>query len=210
MAHKIDLENWKRKQHFEFFKDFDNPFFNLVTNVDCTNLLTVTKEYKLSSFISYVYLSLKAAVETEEFKYRIVNGEVVVHDSLSAGSTVLLEDETFVFVYFNYDTDFIRFHDTALQKIEAAKRDKTLQPGEENGPVIHYSTIPWISFSGLQHARHYKLKDSVPKIVFGKIFDEGDRRKLPVSIDVHHALMDGYHVGKYLELFQKYLNEFKP
>lgn len=209
MAHKIDLESWKRKQHFEFFKEFDNPFFNLVTNVDCTNLLNVTKKNNLSSFLSYVYLSLKAAIKTEEFRYRIIEDEVVIHDTLQAGSTVLLEDETFVFVYFDYDPDFNRFHETALKKIEEAKNDKTLSPGEENGPVIHYSTIPWISFTGLQHARHYKLKDSVPKIVFGKIFNEADRRKLPISIDVHHALMDGYHVGKYLELFQSYLNSFK-
>ncbi len=208
MARKIDINKWNRKQHFNFFKDFDNPFFNLTLNVDCTNLFDMTRRNKLSSFVSYIYLSLQTAIDIEEFRFRIVNDEVICYDTLMAGSTILTENNTFVFAYFDYNENFKTFHDAALEKIKSAKTETALIPGEENGNVIHYSTIPWVSFTGLQHARHHKLKDSVPKIVFGKTFNDGDRLKLPMAIDVHHALMDGYHVGKYIERFQKYLDEF--
>jgi len=31
------------------------------------------------------------------------------------------------------------------------------------------------------------------------------RKVMPVSVHVHHALMDGYHVGQYIELFGQLL-----
>jgi chloramphenicol O-acetyltransferase type A len=43
-------------------------------------------------------------------------------------------------------------------------------------------------------------------MVFGKIFDDGPRRMMPFSVEVHHALVDGVHVGKFFNLFQEKLN----
>jgi len=47
--------------------------------------------------------------------------------------------------------------------------------------------------------------DSIPQMVFGKYFKDGATSKMPFSIEVHHALIDGYHVAKYHEKFQDYL-----
>ena len=66
--------------------------------------------------------------------------------------------------------------------------------------------IPWISFTSFAHARKPGKEDSVPKIVFGKYTQKNDLTKTPVSVEVHHSLMDGIHVGKFFELFQVYLN----
>ena len=75
--------------------------------------------------------------------------------------------------------------------------------------VIHYSSIPWCTFTGLTHARNFKAEDSAPKITFGKMFSKGEKRIMPVSIYVHHGLVDGLHVGEYMGLFQKLMNESK-
>lgn len=73
--------------------------------------------------------------------------------------------------------------------------------------VIHYSTVPWISFTALTHERNFAMPDSIPKMTFGKYFKEGNRLLLPLSINGHHGLMDGYHIGQYFELFQQLLNK---
>lgn len=39
----------------------------------------------------------------------------------------------------------------------------------------------------------------------GKFKKEQDRILLPFSVQVHHGLMDGYHVGKYYNLLEEYL-----
>jgi chloramphenicol O-acetyltransferase len=54
------------------------------------------------------------------------------------------------------------------------------------------------------NARRSLAEDSVPKIIFGKYEVEGGRVRLPVSVEVHHALMDGVHVGRYFERLQEH------
>lgn len=81
-----------------------------------------------------------------------------------------------------------------------------LDPSGPGQNVIHYSSVPWIKFTSVSHARSFKFKDSCPKISFGKIFDENERKMMPVSIHVHHALADGYHIGLFIDKFQELLN----
>ena len=46
----IDLENWNRKEHYEFFLNYDNPYFGIVTEIDCTIAFDKAKQEKKSFF----------------------------------------------------------------------------------------------------------------------------------------------------------------
>ncbi|HET6645746.1 MAG TPA: CatA-like O-acetyltransferase, partial [Pyrinomonadaceae bacterium] len=70
---------------------------------------------------------------------------------------------------------------------------------------IHFSVLPWLSFTSFAHARNKGRAESVPKIAFGKFTREDDRMLLPISVEVHHALMDGLHVGKFITRFEELL-----
>lgn len=50
-------------------------------------------------------------------------------------------------------------------------------------------------------------EDSIPRISFGKYFYQDDKVLLPYSIQVNHMLLDGIHVGKYMERLQEFLDE---
>jgi chloramphenicol O-acetyltransferase type A len=95
----------------------------------------------------------------------------------------------------------------AKQEIERVQNSTGLVPAISGENVIHYSSIPWINFTALSHARAFSFPDSCPKISFGKMTEENGKKQMPLSVHVHHALMDGYHVGQYLDLFQTLLNE---
>jgi chloramphenicol O-acetyltransferase type A len=207
MKTKIDINNWKRKEHFLFFKTYDEPFWGITTNVNCTNTYKKSKELNIPFFVYYLYLSLKSVNQIEEFKYRIEGEEVYCYEVVHAAATVLRENGTFGFSYIKYNKDLQVFTENAKQEIKRVKNDDRLMPLGSGENVIHYTAIPWISFSGVSHARRFSLKDSVPKIAFGKIHVESGHKLLPISIHAHHALVDGLHVGKYLELFQKLLDE---
>ena len=73
--------------------------------------------------------------------------------------------------------------------------------------MVQYSVLPWLSFTSNSHARQLSHSDSVPKITFGKLERVEEKLKMPMSVHVNHALMDGYHVGQYVEYFQKLLNQ---
>jgi len=207
---KLDVENWNREEHFHFFKKYDNPFFNICTEVEVTQLYHLSKKEGFSFFIATLFASTKAANLVEQFRYRIKDAGVIIYDIIHAGSTVLNEDETFGFGYFDYSLSFNEFNEVAkkvLQKM--SKIDENFEPRDNQDNLIHYSVLPWISFSGLSHPRKFNTDDSIPKIVFGKYSKKDDKLMMPISIDVHHSLVDGFHVAKYLDTFQKLLNDEK-
>jgi len=131
----------------------------------------------------------------------------LVYDKINASPTINRPDGTFGFSYMEYDADFEKFHLSAKMEIERVQKSTGLQPAVSGENVIHYSSIPWINFSSLSHARNFGFKDSCPKISFGKMMDLEGRRIMPVAIHVHHGLMDGIHVGEFLEKFQNLMNQ---
>jgi chloramphenicol O-acetyltransferase type A len=49
--------------------------------------------------------------------------------------------------------------------------------------------------------------DYVPRFAWGKYFEEGKCLKMPLSVQGHHAIMDGIHMGKFYGLIEEYLKQ---
>lgn len=207
MKYKLDLERWSRKDHFTFFTQFEEPFFGVTVNIDCTTAYHYSKDSKSSFFLYYLYKSLVAANQIETFRYRIENKDVIVYDTANASPTINRKDGTFGFAYIDFYHDYNRFYKEAQAEVNRVQKSVGLVPAISGENVIHYSSIPWINFTSLSHARAFSFKDSIPKISFGKMTEENGQLKMSMSIHVHHGLMDGYHVGEYINLFQDLMNE---
>jgi Chloramphenicol O-acetyltransferase len=207
MKHKIDLPTWKRREHFEIFKNFDEPLFGITVRVECSAAYRTTKNLGWPFSLYYLYLSLKAANEIEEFRYRIIDDRVYCFDSVGAGPTVFRDDETYGCAYFPYNEDVTTFMIQAKAETERVKIERGLKFPHIGEDLIHYSTLPWVDFTAVNHARRLDIARSVPKITFGKITNDSDKTWLPVDVHVNHALMDGFHVGKFINRFQELLNE---
>jgi chloramphenicol O-acetyltransferase type A len=208
MQRYLDITNWARHDVFEFFRAFDKPYFNICTRLDVTNLLATLQAHpNVSVSLAYHYFALRAANEIEPFRYRLRDGKVLVHDTIHAGTTVLLPNETFTLAYFNYEANFKKFIDQAERAVsDVLSGDGGFRP-EPRDDRIHFTTLPWVSFTSFSHARNWGREDSVPKIAFGKFIKEDGRTLLPFSVEVHHALMDGLHVGRYLSLMEQLLGD---
>jgi chloramphenicol O-acetyltransferase type A len=116
---------------------------------------------------------------------------------------VLLPNETFTLAYFDYQVNFQKFMDQAERAVgDARLGDGGFRPDPDDDRV-HFTTLPWLSFTSFSHARNWGVEDSVPKIAFGKFIKEDERTLLPFSVEVHHALMDGLHVGRYVSLLKQ-------
>ena len=206
MKRKLVLETWARKDHFEFFSRFEEPFFGITVQIDCTSAYAKAKQSGYSFFLYYLHASLQAANRIEPFRYRIDGNEIFVYDAVNASPTINRPDGTFGFAYMDYFEDFETFAAAAQLEIDRVQNSKGLVPAVSGENVIHYSSIPWINFSSLSHARSFSFKDSSPKISFGKMTESNGVRIMPVSIHAHHALMDGFHVGQFIDAFQETLN----
>lgn len=206
MAKYLDVTNWARRDLFEFFRGYDNPFFNVCTRLDVTSLLALLRDCPdVSVSLTYHYFALRIANQIEPFRYRLRDDRVLVHEVIHGGTTVLLPNESFAFAYFNYEKDFGKFIGAAQQAVNVIRSGEGIFKPEAGDDRIHFTTLPWVSFTSFAHARNWNAGDSVPKIAFGKFFKENERILLPISVEVHHALMDGLHVGRYLTRLEEAL-----
>ncbi len=209
MERILDIENWNRKEHFRFFSEMDEPFFGIVSEIDCTDAYSFCKQNKIPFFLFYLHKAIIAVNQIEEFRYRIRDNEIVILDTIHVTSTVSRADNTFAFSFIPFTSSFREFTESAQVEIDSIKNSAGLRLSENTGrmDVIHFSAVPWISFTGVSHARNFKITDSVPKITFGKYFQRNGRLIMAVSINAHHGLMDGFHAGKYLQLFEQLIND---
>lgn len=207
MHRKLDLATWNRREHFEFFTQFDEPYFGLVTEIDATEAYQYCKATKQPFFLFFHYQALRAVNEIEAFRYRISNKEVLIYDTIHLTTTILREDQTFSFSFIPYATHFETFKEEALKEIARVKQTSGLGLTEHTARLdaIHCTTVPWVQFTGITHPRLFRGTDSIPKFAFGKYYYKENRLLLPVNVNVHHGLMDGFHVGLYLELLQELL-----
>lgn len=205
----LDTETWNRKEHYHFFSRCDEPFFGIVADVDVTDGYRFCKENEISFFLFYHYKAITAVNRIEEFRYRIVDSKILIYNTINVTTTISRPDNTFAFAFIKFTNSFKEFRESAQKETDRIKNSSGLGANNDTAApdVIHFSTVPWISFTGVTHARNYKYPDSVPKITFGKYYHKNERLMMPVSINVHHGLMDGYHVGKYLQLFHQLVND---
>ncbi len=195
-------ENWDRKSTFEFFKTFEVPFYNITANVDVSRLRQYCKENNFQFLIMSLFLSQKTISQIPNFRYRLVKDQVRLYERTQAGCTILLENKSFAFCYFKPTSEVAEFHQYGEQAITELKANPDFTPRNGDANMIFYSVIPWISFTSFQHARRLETEDSIPRIVFGKYFKQGDHLLMPISVEVHHSFVDGYHLGQYFEILQ--------
>jgi chloramphenicol O-acetyltransferase type A len=201
MSHYLDIENWPRRELFDFFIGYVNPYFNVCCEIDITNLREFVKQRQIKISLALHYFALRAANETEPFRYRLKDGRVFVYDVVHGGTTVLLANESFAYAYFDYQRnfeDFVRDMGAAVEEIQSGGKLKPTMRDD----VIYHTSLPWISFTSFAHARTPGRGESIPRFVFGKFRKEDERSIMPFSVEVHHALMDGIHVGRYLNRLQ--------
>jgi chloramphenicol O-acetyltransferase type A len=206
MKHKLDLETWIRKDHFNFFNTFEEPFFGICVPLDCTFAHQSAKKAGVSFFLYYLHKAIVAANKIEPFRYRIEGSEVMVFDEVHPSATINRPNGTFGFSYIPYHESFDEFVKDATVEIDRVKNSSGLRPAGSGENVIHFSSLPWLNFTSLSHARNFSYQDSCPKISFGMMTESNGKLNMQVSIHAHHALMDGYHVAEFVNLFQELMN----
>jgi len=208
----LDLGRWPRRDSFDYFRHFDKPFFNVCTRLDVTRLRQAVKARDRGGLaLAYHFVALRLCNVIEPFRYRIEGERVRVHQVVDGSTTVLREDGSFGFADLPYHGDFEAFAAAAEEAIAAARASHApFEPKPEDQARIHFTTLPWLHFTSFSHARNWGRDDSVPKLAFGRIDSDGTRAWMPLSVEVHHALMDGLHVGRFVQAFEAVLLDPLP
>jgi chloramphenicol O-acetyltransferase type A len=68
------------------------------------------------------------------------------------------------------------------------------------------SCIPWIEFKHFSLQTFQNKPYYFPTVEAGRIFEKDGNTMLPISIILHHATTDGWHVKQFLEDIQHAMN----
>ncbi|MCB0587852.1 MAG: chloramphenicol acetyltransferase [Phaeodactylibacter sp.] len=204
----VHFSDEHRRKHYEFFRNMSQPHFNICSRVDISRLLPVLKKRHLRFTPTIVYCVARAANDIPAFRQRIRGEQVVEHEVAHPSFTVLTEiSEVFSFCTVTYQSGYSAFSREALSRIEAMQQRPSMEDEKGRDDYLYLSAFPWVSFTSVQHAMHYDPVDSVPRIAWGKFFEETGKTWLPLSVQAHHGLVDGRHMGRFFENIQFLLSQ---
>jgi chloramphenicol O-acetyltransferase type A len=204
----IDIEGWARREQFELFRSYGYPYLSLTAEIDITHLRRTLKAKRVSFTVGFVHAVACAANAVAPFRQRLRGDAVVEHEAVHPAIAVLTADEQFRFCTLPYCAGFAEFARDATERIEEARWAASLGAEPCRDDFLYVTVIPWVSFTSFVHPVPLDPPCSVPRIAWGRFEEKGDRIVLPLNVQVHHALVDGIHVGRFYELVQERIDAF--
>lgn len=203
MKNRFDVENWNRKTAYYYFKDFKNPFAHLGVDIDITALYVYVKANGYSLNLANTYIATRLGNEIENFRLRIEEDEIYIYDVVHAGQTIGYEDGTYTNINMSMKRTLKEFDACERTHIIAHKKKHEHESGPNEGDLLFMTTIPWVSFTSFQQPNN-GTASSNPKVAFGKVKDINGHKMLPLCVEGHHSLMDGYQLSLFINGFEHY------
>ncbi len=200
----VDKNSWDRAEYF------DHYFSDLPCTYSMNVKLDITK-IKMAGHKLYpamLYLIARLVNQHREFRMSFdADGRLGYFDKMLPCYTIFHKDtETFSNVWTEYNDDYILFCQAYADDMKSFGTVKGIM-AKPNVPdnTFPVSMIPWTSFDGftlnLQKGYCYLL----PIFTIGKFYEEDGKYLLPLAIQVHHAVCDGFHVCRFVNELQAYL-----
>jgi len=203
----INLDTWKRKEYCQIYRNAVQPQYCVSFELDVTNFKNQVMDQNLSFTLAFIYCVTKCANEIEEFRLRFLEGEVVLYQSIDTSFTYL-ERDTELFKVVNVPMQNT-LKEYVLLGIATAERQKVHFTGPVPNDVYQFSSIPWVTFTHISHTDFGNREKAQPIFDWGKYYEKGEKLMMPFSVQVHHAFVDGIHIGKLADRLQRYLDDLK-
>lgn len=204
---RIDYENWPRREIFEFFSAISQPFYSVTFRIDVTRLYDHVKPRGLSFYYALVWLCTRAINSVEAFRVAIEGGEPVLLDKRAPSFTDMKPGaENFHIVTMPADMGTLEeFCRAAAEK--SRSQQGFIDPAAESGELIYFSCLPWVDITALTNERDFDKDDSIPRVAWGRYVEENGRKTLGLSLEVNHRLIDGLHIGRFAQEFERLISE---
>ncbi len=196
MHHIVDLETWPRAAQFHFFRTYQKPHYAVTSRLDVSHVMA-RKADGVSPYRACLYAIGAGLHAVPELCMRFRGDQVVRHEMVTLSMTVPTQAGSFGYAYVPYLADFGEFDAQAKALIDQVAAGQDLAPNTgERDDLAYLSCMPWLDYTSINNALPGP-DDCIPRVSWGKIVDHGDRWDMAMTLEVHHALVDGQQVGAY-------------
>lgn len=201
----LDLATWPRAIQYRLFRSYAKPHYAITVRLDATHLMTRRKPAGHSPYRASGHAISCGIQGVPELRTRF-RGEVVTeYAAIDLSMTVPLADGTFGFGYVSHVADYAGFA-AAWARAEDQVRAGLTAPNQGIRQDLAYlSCLPWLDYTSLDNAMDGP-DDCIPRISWGKITERAGRHEMPMTVECHHALVDGAHVGRFFQIVQQTLD----
>lgn len=196
---EIDLDQYPRRKHLEYFSSLQYPYVGVTSDVDVTELVQFCKEKQYSFYLIFLHAAALAADRVRELRQRIHNGKVVEYSQCPTSHTELRGDGTYCYctLYHNMKPEEYIPYAEAVRK--QCRLTGSIEEEEAVESMYFISTLPWVHYTALVQPVACG-EDSNPRITWGKFQEDfRGRKQLPVTILAHHGLVDGIHIAQFYQ-----------
>ena len=207
----INLENFKKRKQYNWFRTFSNPCYGINVKMDITEVVKYTKETKTSFFINILYLITIGLNSVEEMRLREVNGEIRLYDTINPTFTVMTKSGVYENTGFEMIDDYKTFYATAKQVIDHIKNQDFIKETFNDSLLYndYYMTcLPWLSINGMTHPlcdNNYESL-SCPRVCWDKYMEVDNKYLMTLNITVNHCFVDGYPLSLAFKNIQENFN----
>ena len=208
----IDWETFPRKEHFLHYTREIPCSYSMTSDVEISRLRRLLRERGYSLYPTLIYALSCIANDHPEFRTVYDQNRVPgVYDVVDPAYTIFHpETETFSCIVTPFEREFSAFYRNCRADMECYRDCRAFLPQPAQPNLLNISCIPWTEFRGF----HLQIRDGydflLPIVTVGKYREENGKLLLPVALQVHHAVCDGFHVGRFFSELQAFADGFEP
>lgn len=202
---RIQLDGWARREHFEHYRSQVPCTYSMTTKLDITALV----EAKVRLYPAMLYLLTRAVNRFPEFRMDFDSeGKLGVYGEMHPCYTIFHRDsETFTNLWTEHTEDYQVFCRAYERDLEQFSGNKSMmaKPGVPAN-TFPVSMIPWESFDGFNLNLEKGYSYLLLILTMGRYAENNGRYLLPLSIQVNHAVCDGFHVCRFVSALREMID----
>lgn len=205
----IDMNTWPMAQAFHYYTQMAPTSYTVNVTMNVTNMRQALKAQGYKFFPAYLYLVTQVINEIEHLRVGNQDGVLGHYNTLTPAYPQFHEDDkTTSLLWTEYQDHFPTFHARYLRDIEAYGQSHGILSSKGVPPANTYiiSCIPWFTFNSFSLHNHGIKDYYFPSFEAGGFVESSERIEMPLSVTVHHATTDGYHLKVFFEKLQKLMN----
>lgn len=203
----IDMKNFDRADYFQYFMSVGTTI-EFTAKVDVTKTIKKCEIDKLNFQAVMLHMLYKAVNSVENFKLDVLGGELIKWNKVvPTFSSMNKSNKLFFTLFVNMCENCVDYNAQYLKTVKEYAHSATIVPqGVLPDNVFNVSCVPWLHFEHFSSNSKINENKIVKMITFGKYEQINGQLVLPLTMQVSHAIADGYHVALFFERIQEYLN----
>lgn len=206
----IDLNTWPMAQSFYYYTQIAPTSYTINVKMDVTLLRRTLKERDYKFFPAYLYLVTRVINQQKQLRAGVWDEVLGYWNTLIPAYPQFHDDDkTTSLLWTEYKNCFQDFHEQYLYDTRMYGKSHGILSAKGIPPANTYmiSCIPWFSFDSFSLHNHGIKDYYFPSFEAGGLIESSGKIQMPLSVTVHHATVDGYHLKVFFEELQQLMNQ---